>query len=209
MTSPRSRQSGLLVRNVGNQVVVYDPKKRRLRVLNQVAATVWRHCDGERTIEDLTQLVSKDLGLPADENIVWIALARLQKADLLETTLEKLESGEGMERRELLLKAAQTVAGIAMLPTVLALSGSEMPVVAAPSRVLICHKGQTIEVDEHALPAHLGHGDTIGPCELPTTIGPPPTTTIAPQPTPAPPPPPPVSGGGGGTGGSTGGGGLP
>ena len=35
--------------------------------------------------------------------------------------------------------------------------------------VTICHKGHTITVDEHALPAHLGHGDTLGPC--PTTHG--------------------------------------
>jgi len=36
-----------------------------------------------------------------------------------------------------------------------------------PHHVTICHKGHTITVDEHALPAHLGHGDTLGPC--PTT----------------------------------------
>lgn len=32
----------------------------------------------------------------------------------------------------------------------------------------ICHKGQTISVDVHAVPAHLEqHGDTIGPCGEP------------------------------------------
>ena len=36
-----------------------------------------------------------------------------------------------------------------------------------PHHVTICHKGHTITVDEHALPAHLDHGDTLGPC--PTT----------------------------------------
>jgi hypothetical protein len=47
------------------------------------------------------------------------------------------------------------------------------PDVAAPDtengdadhvKFLVCHKGQTIEVDEHALPGHLAHGDTQGPC---------------------------------------------
>ena len=31
-------------------------------------------------------------------------------------------------------------------------------------KIQICHKGQTIEVDVHAVPAHLDHGDLLGPC---------------------------------------------
>ena len=31
-------------------------------------------------------------------------------------------------------------------------------------KVLICHKGHTISVSESAVPAHLRHGDTVGPC---------------------------------------------
>lgn len=33
-------------------------------------------------------------------------------------------------------------------------------------KVTICHKGHTITVDEHALKAHLAHGDTQGPCVI-------------------------------------------
>lgn len=32
-------------------------------------------------------------------------------------------------------------------------------------KVTLCHNGQTIEVDAAAVPAHLEHGDTLGPCE--------------------------------------------
>jgi hypothetical protein len=35
-----------------------------------------------------------------------------------------------------------------------------------PHKVTICHKGHTITIDRSALPAHLRHGDTIGPCGL-------------------------------------------
>src|SRR4051794_23537073 len=31
-------------------------------------------------------------------------------------------------------------------------------------KVLICHKGHTISVDQHAVPAHLRHGDSLGAC---------------------------------------------
>jgi len=33
-----------------------------------------------------------------------------------------------------------------------------------PQKVTICHKGHTITISRSALPAHLRHGDTIGPC---------------------------------------------
>ena len=46
--------------------------------------------------------------------------------------------------------------------------------------VTICHKPgtpaeMTLVVDDDAVPGHLGHGDTLGPCETP-----PPTTTVPP-----------------------------
>ncbi|MCA9954371.1 MAG: FecR domain-containing protein [Anaerolineales bacterium] len=34
--------------------------------------------------------------------------------------------------------------------------------------VTICHNGNTIQVDESAVDAHLAHGDTLGPCPTPT-----------------------------------------
>jgi hypothetical protein len=33
-------------------------------------------------------------------------------------------------------------------------------------KVTICHKGHTISVPTTALPAHLAHGDTVGPCPV-------------------------------------------
>ena len=34
----------------------------------------------------------------------------------------------------------------------------------APRKVAMCHDGKTIMVDASAVPAHLAHGDTLGPC---------------------------------------------
>ena len=33
--------------------------------------------------------------------------------------------------------------------------------------IKICHHGETIEVDVHAVPAHLDHGDVLGTCGEP------------------------------------------
>ena len=34
----------------------------------------------------------------------------------------------------------------------------------APKKVAMCHDGRTIMVDARSVPAHLSHGDTLGPC---------------------------------------------
>ena len=31
-------------------------------------------------------------------------------------------------------------------------------------KMLVCHKGHTISISVNAVPAHLRHGDTLGPC---------------------------------------------
>jgi hypothetical protein len=36
----------------------------------------------------------------------------------------------------------------------------------APKKVTLCHKGQTLELPEAAVQAHLNHGDTLGPCSV-------------------------------------------
>ena len=38
---------------------------------------------------------------------------------------------------------------------------------AQVERVTICHNGNTMEVAAPAVPAHLNHGDTLGPCVAP------------------------------------------
>jgi hypothetical protein len=52
---------------------------------------------------------------------------------------------------------------------VLNLSDDEIPAEGNSEKVLICHKpnnrgGHTLSVATSAVPAHLGHGDTLGAC---------------------------------------------
>lgn len=75
-------------------------------------------------------------------------------------------------RRLLILTAAVAVLLTAGLVPVL-----------ANTKVDVCHNGQTINVDSHAVPAHLRHGDTEGPCE---ETGGPGEPTPTPDPTPVP-----------------------
>ena len=72
-------------------------------------------------------------------------------------------------------------------------AGATIPALAShngnsrDSNVPICHKGRTIHVSPRAIPGHLRHGDTTGPCQVATPTATP-TTAIEATPTDTPAP---------------------
>lgn len=72
------------------------------------------------------------------------------------------------------------------------LAGTAVPVFAAhngnsrDNNVAICHRGRTIHVNPSAVPAHLRHGDTEGPCQVAAPTATPTATEVAPTDTPEP-----------------------
>lgn len=116
--APRARQKGLVVRDLDEEIVVFDLERSEARLLNGTAALVWRHCDGETTISDLVEILRAELGRAADEQTVWHALLQLGKDQLLEQQVSR-PAGAQMSRRQMMQRvgvamAAATVTSIAV-----------------------------------------------------------------------------------------------
>jgi hypothetical protein len=71
------------MQTLDDEVLVYDLEGDIAIHLNETAALVWRNCDGHRTIEELSALVAAELGGPADENVVLMALDSLSEHGLI------------------------------------------------------------------------------------------------------------------------------
>ena len=129
---PRAR-SGVLLKPVGDQLVVFDQSRQHLHVLSRTTAIVWRHCDGQHTVPDLIDLVSRELAAPVDESLVTLALAQLDEAQLLESRVAPASGDERVSRRDLLHMAGALAAGI-ILPTITSCGvPTEPAAVARPS----------------------------------------------------------------------------
>jgi hypothetical protein len=112
------RRDQLVVEALGTELLIYDQKRNQAFCLNQKAAFVWQHCDGNTTVAELSAQLSKSLGEPVNEEVVEFALQNLSKDGLLEPCLSTFQAG--MTRRALIGKIGMGAA--LALPLVTALS---------------------------------------------------------------------------------------
>jgi hypothetical protein len=116
---PRARQDELVVEELSDETLVYDLKRHKARCLNRSAALVWQHCDGKTTVPELAALLKKELDLPGDEAVVWMALDRLGRAHLLSEPVTMPADRAQYSRREV-LRTLRRAAGISLLLPVVA-----------------------------------------------------------------------------------------
>jgi hypothetical protein len=100
--APKARNEDLIVAKVDDELVVYDKSRDRAHHLNPVAALVWRHCDGQTTLAELTSLLRATFGASMDESAAWLALRQLDRARLLAEPLAIPDRYRRLSRREAL-----------------------------------------------------------------------------------------------------------
>jgi hypothetical protein len=82
--APRARRSGLVVRRLGDETVVYDVERHRAHSLGPLVARIWRACDGKRSPHEIAAAVATGRGGRPGSDAVAVALRRLDRARLFE-----------------------------------------------------------------------------------------------------------------------------
>lgn len=116
---PRARTSELVVRELPNEVLVYDLERDRAHCLNLSAALIWKHCDGKMTVAKMAQLLEQEFATPVDEQVVWLALQQLDKFRLLQERVTIPTNGPGVSRRDVVRRIG--VAAL-VLPVIVSIS---------------------------------------------------------------------------------------
>lgn len=127
---PIARHDDVIVEELLDEVMVYDRKRAKAHCLNRTAAFVWRQCDGQTSAADLARRLHQELGVPPDEELVWLALDRLEKAHLLEQPLGREPGGPGISRREVMRKL-KLAGGLSLLLPVVTSIVAPAPAMAA------------------------------------------------------------------------------
>jgi len=113
---PLARTEGLIVKEVADEVLVYDCVDDRAHCLNETAALVWQRCDGRTTPRAIAYLLAREKNVQADERIVWLALEQLQDRNLLSRPVVPPPALAGMNRRQMV--RALGIAAVVTVPVV-------------------------------------------------------------------------------------------
>lgn len=131
---PQARTSGLVVRELADEVVVYDLLRHQAHCLNRTAATVFRNADGRRSVSDLAALLDPEGPAGASEAVVSLAIERLAEAHLLDGEPTSAP-GSAFSRREAMRRVGL---GAAVLLPVVASVLAPTPAEAAATCVTSC-----------------------------------------------------------------------
>ena len=117
---PQARKSQLVVQSLPDELLIYDLDSHQAYCLNRTAALVWQSCDGKRTMEEMAQVLEKEIGYPVNKKLIWFALEQLERSRLLEEREELPVFRERITRRELTRKLGSAVASIPLILSIAA-----------------------------------------------------------------------------------------
>jgi hypothetical protein len=93
---PKAKTERLIVKVIEDETLVYDMSRHTASCLTELAAKVWRRCDGTTSVADIADALGED------ERAVWLALHQLNKSKLLvEEIALPPEMRTGKTRREI------------------------------------------------------------------------------------------------------------
>ena len=124
---PKARKDDLVTRQITGELLVYDLKRHKAFCLNNTAATVWKNCNGKRTVSDLAATLSNEHHSPADEKVIWLALDQLEKSYLLDTRTTRPVGLPPISRRSLIragIVTAVTLPLVTMITSPVAAQGA-------------------------------------------------------------------------------------
>lgn len=108
ITVPKSRRTNIVVQETETEVLLFDLNINKAFCLNQTSALVYQLSDGNRTVTEISNLMSKKLNTSVDEDLVWLALLELEKENLLEKHQQLNNKFANIPRREVIKKVGLT-----------------------------------------------------------------------------------------------------
>lgn len=125
--NPKARESGLVVQEAQDEVLVYDLDSNKAHCLNESAAFVWRSCDGTNSVSDIVREFESTSRGKVTEDFVWLAIDQLNENGLLASVGERPFAGRS--RRDVLKKIG--LASMVALPIVASLVTPQSAMAAA------------------------------------------------------------------------------
>jgi hypothetical protein len=110
------RVEGVEIERTADEILALKEGSLEAHAINQSAATVYDLCDGNTSKSEMAAEIHRRTGLPADQEIVDLALSELVETGLV--MLDDPESRSDVSRRALIRRLALSSTLALMLPVV-------------------------------------------------------------------------------------------
>ncbi|MBD0372427.1 MAG: PqqD family protein [Pyrinomonadaceae bacterium] len=101
---PTARRDELVIQEVDGETLVYDLKSYKAHCLNRTSALIWKHCDGKRSMDEVSRKIEAELGTLLPQEVIWLAVEQLEKSGLLQEAVPRGSVERRMSRREMARK---------------------------------------------------------------------------------------------------------
>jgi len=116
---PKARRKSVIMQELNGELLIYDSITHKAYCLNQTSSLIWRACDGESSVPEISENLSNQLRVPITDDLVWLALDQLKKDNLLENSDDVKVDFGGLSRREVIKKIG--LASMVGLPVIASL----------------------------------------------------------------------------------------
>lgn len=121
---PLARKEKLVVREVADELLVYDLARNKALCLNRIAGAVWKLSDGHKSARQIAEDLSAQFDATIEESAVWHAVDQLGRDHLLEYCIAMPSSVSRMTRRQQLKSLGRAAAIAGPMITALAVPAS-------------------------------------------------------------------------------------
>ena len=111
---PLARRGEIVIQEMGDEILIYDLRTDKAFALNTTSSMVWQSSDGSNSISDIAEKMTVELKDFVSEDLVWLALERLKKENLIED--EIVTPFAGISRREVIRRVG--TASLIALPII-------------------------------------------------------------------------------------------
>lgn len=117
--TPLARKAELVEQDLKGELLIYDLSINKAYCLNETSKMIFRSCDGNSSVSDISRKLSKQLNQTVTEDLVWLAVDQFKTDNLLAENNEIEIDFKGLSRRQVIRKVG--FASMIALPVIMSL----------------------------------------------------------------------------------------
>ena len=103
---PLLRTENLVVKELPNEILIYDLENNKAYCLNETARLIMNECNGVNSVDDSIISLNRKLNTKLDEEMIWMVINQFQEFNLIEKGYEIPVQTTKVSRRRILQTAA-------------------------------------------------------------------------------------------------------